>query len=151
MKKIVLAIIFIFLSVNLTVFANNNPNDYTKKPSCKEKKEFMQLLDSKLNFTTEQKAILKENGKKNRKEMEKVVKKMEKLQHEIKAIYTSSNSKLEADIKSSTKKMQLVLLKQEADNLRKKHREEFEKILTNEQKIEFEKFRKELLIKKANQ
>ena len=149
MKKIILSLIITFLSINLYALADlNPPMPHKPKPTHKEQKEFSQLLDERLNFTPEQKAILKQNRKKNRKEMEKIVKEMEKLHNEIKVVYLSGIPKYQADIKTSTKKIQLVLLKQEADNLRKKHREEFEKILTDEQKVEFEKFKKELLIKK---
>ncbi len=147
MKKIIPVLMAIFLSVNLAVVAKTNDITNKFQPKCKEKKEFIQQLDERLNFTPEQKEILKQNRKKNRKEMEKIVKEMEKLHNEIKSIYLSTDNKLEADIKSSTKKMQLVLLKQEADNLRKKHREEFLKILTPQQKAELEKFKKEMQLK----
>ncbi len=147
MKKTIISIIILNLFINISVLANVNQLPTNNKPIHKEKKEFIQLLDERLKFTPEQKAILKQNRKKNRKEMEKIVKEMEKLHNEIKSIYQSKIPKYQADIKTAPKKLQLVLLKQDADNLRKKHREEFEKILTENQKIEFEKIKKEYILK----
>ncbi len=142
MKKIIYLLASILIFTNLFLITNANQIKTDNKP-CADKKEFIQMIDSRLNLTDEQKEILKKNRQNNKKEIRKILNKMEKLTKEIKSIYLSSNSKLEADIKSSTKKMQLVLLKQEADNLRKKHREEFEKILTQNQKSEFEKIKNE--------
>lgn len=148
MKKIIYLLASILIFTNLFLITNANQIETNNKP-CADKKEFIQMIDSRLNLTDEQKEILKKNRQKNKKEIRKILNKMEKLTKEIKSIYLSSNSKLEADIKSSTKKMQLVLLKQEADNLRKKHREEFEKILTQDQKTEFEKIKNEFKSKNS--
>ena len=79
MKKIIPVLMAIFLSVNLAVVAKTNDITNKFQPKCKEKKEFIQQLDERLNFTPEQKEIIKQNRKKNRKEMEKIVKEMEKL------------------------------------------------------------------------
>ena len=79
--------------------------------------------------------------------MEPIIKEMQSLHDEIKSIYNCKYHKFQADIETAPLKAQLALSKQKADKLRMEHRKNFEKILTPEQKIEFEKFKNEFSTK----
>ena len=73
---------------------------------------------------------------------------MEFIRKKIKYIYITQTNKIEADIKSTPLKIELALLKQQADKIRLQSRKNFENTLDNTQKIEFEKIKEELHNKK---
>ena len=144
MNRKILSILAIIAISICSAQAHDYHNNIPRKPTFKEQKQMDNLIDKRLKLTEEQKDHLKKNRSQHRKEMEKVVKKME-IQHEkIRNIYFSGIPKFQADIKTAPMKAELVLLKQNADKLRQEHRKNFESSLTEEQKIEFEKLRKEM-------
>ncbi len=150
MKKILTLIILSTLFVPLSF--GEDINCATKNPpSKKEVQEFHKMLDSRLNLTLEQKEIINKNRELHRKKMKQIVNRMDNLKDRIKNIYLNETSPLVAELKIAPMKAELALLKQNADNLKKEYRKNFENILTQEQKIEFEKIRKELRLKKQMQ
>ena len=114
------------------------------KPSSKEIKKMDKMIEERLNLTDEQIKILKANRQKNVKELEKIVSKMDALHKKIRNIYLLGLPTYQADIKSAPYKMELVILKQNADMIRNQNRKTFESVLTPEQKAEFKKFKSEL-------
>ena len=147
MKKIFLNFIILTLLTCCSAFANpdnKNPHEY-----CKKQQEIDNMLNSRLHLTEEQKKCLEENRALFRTEMQKTVKKMEFLRKEIKKTYKLTKNKIEADIKTAPLKIELVVLKQKADNIRMQNRKNFEKILDSNQKIEFEKIKQEFHEKRA--
>ena len=100
-------------------------------------------MDEKLQLSEEQKEELRKNRANFQKEMKKIVNAMEEKHIQIRDIYYSGIPKFQADIKTAPMKAELVILKQNADKLRKEHRKTFENILTEEQKAAFELLKKE--------
>ena len=115
-----------------------------KKPTPKEIKQMDKMIAERLSLTDEQLKVLKGDRQKNMKELEKIINKMEKNHKKIRDIYLLGLPPYQADIKSAPYKMELVLLKQNADKIRNQNRKNFEAILTPEQKAEFKKFRSEM-------
>ena len=119
-----------------------------KKPSFQEVRKMDALLNEKLDLSEEQQDLIDKNRAQHKKEMSKVIKKMETLHDKIKEIYIIGIPKFQADLKTAPMKAELVKLKQEADRLRMEHRKSFENILNEEQKSKFEDFKKEMQINK---
>ena len=115
-----------------------------KKPTKQDFKKMDKFIEQRLNLSDEQIKILKSKRQKNIKELEKIIAKMEINHKKIRDIYLLGLPKYQADIKSAPYKMELVMLKQNADSIRNQNRKEFEAILTNEQKAEFKKLKNEL-------
>lgn len=122
--------------------------DRPKYPAPKEQDKIDKMLETRLNLTTEQINYLKKVKPKNRKEIENAIKKMELKRDEIRNVYLLGLPRFQTDIRTAPLKAELVILKQNADKLKENHRKDFENILTLEQKLEFEKIKKELAIKK---
>ena len=148
--------IFIILTVLFTLNLNDFAQDYSKinnqsnsfnyqkhNEFHKKQQNFDAMLDSRLHFTEEQKQKIYENRQCYRKEMQKTVKKMEYLSKKIKRIYLTKKSKIQADIESTPLKLELAILKQNADRMRMENRKKFEQLLDDTQKIEFEKIKQE--------
>ena len=72
---------------------------------------------------------------------------METLHSKIKNVYMLGIPKYQADIRTAPMKTELGILKQNAMKQKAQHRQNFENILTKEQRVEFEKMRKEFLQK----
>ena len=120
------------------------------KPGYQEQKEFDRMLDDRLKLTDEQKKYIKTQRPKHIKDMEKRILEMEHLHKKIKEVYMLGLPKYQADIKTASMKDELAILKQNADKQKLENRKNFENILTKEQKIEFEKIKKELELKRQN-
>lgn len=121
-----------------------NTHKMPHKPSFKEKRQMDTLLNERLNLSQEQQEQIKKNRADHKKEMSKIIDKMQELHDKIRNVYYSGIPKFQADIKTATMKAELVLLKQNADKLRLEHRKKFESILNEDQKIKFKEIRKEL-------
>ena len=118
------------------------------KPTHKEQKEFDKMLDERLNLTSEQKNYIKTNRSKHIKEMERTISKMENLHTKIKNVYLLGIPKYQADLRTAPYKAELALLKQNAQKQKAENRKNFENILTKEQRVEFEKIKKERMQKR---
>lgn len=123
-----------------------NPGEYKHpiRPSSKEIKRLDKFIEERLNLTPEQIKLLKANRQKNFKKLEKTIDKMEANHREIRNIYMLGIPSYQADLKSAPYKLELVILKQNADAIRHQNRKYFESILTPEQKAEFKKLKSEL-------
>lgn len=139
--KLVLAFV-LFLNIGSISFAHDNL-DIPPRPNKKIIKDLDKLLDERLHLTDEQKQQLKQMRPRHKAEMEQVVKQMKICHLKIRNVYLSGIPPYQAGIKTAPYKAQLAILNQNAMNLKDSHRKEFEKILTPEQKIEFEKLREE--------
>lgn len=141
MKKLLfLFIIAIFITsfsyaheVNISEF--NTP--------VKTKKEIDEYLSKRLNLTQEQKEIISAQRHKNMKLIKEIVNDMEDIHIKIRNVYLTGIPKWQADLRTAKLKTDLVALKQKADKLKEQRRKNFESILSEEQKIEFEKIRAE--------
>ena len=120
------------------------------KPTSKEIKQMDKLIEQRLNLTDEQIKMLKTNKQKNMKELEKIVSKMETLHKKIRDVYLLGIPKYQADLRTAPYKMELALLKQNADTIRYQNRKFFLSILTNEQKNEFKLLKEELIRNRVN-
>jgi len=143
-KKIFISITAIIITTSAVLAQDNHYSKLPHKPTYKERKEINTLLNEKLNFTQEQEEQIRDNRIAHKKEMSKIINKMQKLHDKIRDVYYSGIPKFQADIKTAPMKAELVLLKQEADKLRLEHRKKFENILTQEQKIKFNELKKEI-------
>ncbi|MBR2069611.1 MAG: hypothetical protein IJ877_07630 [Candidatus Gastranaerophilales bacterium] len=138
-KILTIFISMLFLTCNAMDIEHQKPH----KPTLKEQKQFEKMLDERLQLTQEQKSIMKANRQKHIKEMEKTISKMENLHTKIKNVYLLGIPKYQADLRTAPYKAELALLKQNAQKQKYENRKNFENILTKEQKIEFEKIKKE--------
>ncbi len=142
----------IIAMLTLGVCANEiQPPMQPHKPTLKERKEFDKMLDERLQLTNEQKNQIKENRAKHKKEMERTINKMENLHKKIKNVYILGIPKYQADLRTATYKTELAILAQQAQKQKLEHRKEFENILTKEQRVEFEKMKKERALKRQQQ
>lgn len=148
MIKILKAFFIVFLLCQ-NVFAVNCGSCERYNP--KRQIEIDNMLETRLNLTNEQKNYIKEVRPKNRREIEPIVKQMQKKHDEIAKIYMLGLPKFQTDLRTAPLKAELVVLKQNAKTIRENHRKNFENILTDEQKIEFEKIKKELILKRTKQ
>lgn len=148
MKKIMINLIAFSIMLSMSASAHIECNCNKHKPSIKERKEIDSMLEKRLNLSEEQKEYIDKNRPIHRKEMEKIIDKMQKLHNEIRDIYLSGIPKFQADVKTAPQKAELVILKQNADKMKQEHRRNFENILNSEQKLEFEKIKQEYSIRK---
>lgn len=149
MKVKILLILAIIFTTSSHVFAHDCIHEkIPQKTTYKEQKQRDKYLDDRLQLSEEQKSELRKNRAHFQKEMRKIVENMEDVHIEIRNVYYSGIPKFQADIKTAPMKAELVILKQNADKLRKEHRKTFESILTPEQKTEFQNFQKEIHSKK---
>ena len=148
MKKIIIKLMAFSILLSINAMAHPECNCNKHKPTFKERKEIDNILESRLKLTEEQKNYIDKNRPIHQKEMEKIIDKMQKLHNEIRDVYLSGIPKFQADLKTAPQKAELVILKQNADKMKQEHRKNFENILNEEQKIEFEKIKKEYSPKK---
>ena len=146
-KKFFILLTTIIIST-ANVLAHECHHEEFQKSTFKQKVEINAQLNERLNLTSQQQAQLRKNRAEYRKNINDIIEKMEKLHLNIRDIYYSGIPKFQADLKTASMKTELVLLKQNANKLREEHRKNFIKILTPEQKIEFQNFKKELLLNK---
>ena len=143
MSKFIINLIFFSLLITTNAYANIECNCNKHKPSIKEQEKIDKILIERLKLTNEQIEFMKENHPQHKKEMEKIINRMEKLHTEIRNIYLLCLPKFQSDLRTAPYKTELVILKQNADKLKQENRKKFESVLTQEQKIEFEKIKKE--------
>ena len=149
-KNILTILSIIFIAQN-PIQAHTYVSEFAaKKPTFQEQRKMNALLNEKLNLSQEQQDLIDKNRSQHKKEMSKVVKKMETLHDEIKEMYIIGIPKFQADLRTAPKKAELVKLKQEADKLRLDYRKSFENILNDEQKIRFDTLKKEVSLNKYN-
>ncbi len=122
----------------------------TKIDRQKKAEEFNKMLETRLNLTQEQINTIEKNRKKYRKEMQKVFNDMRKEQKAIRDVYMTGIPEYQAKVKTSASKAKLALLKQKADTLREENLKNFEAVLTQEQKTEFEKIKTEMKEKRKS-
>ena len=134
---------FFMMSPNMA-FSKECDNFIPKKPPVAEQKRIDKLLNDRLNFTKEQKEKIRKNHSAFSKEMDKIIAQMQEEHDKIRNIYMLGLPPLQANLRSAKHKANLVILKQKADFLRDKNRKNFEEILTQEQKSEFEKIKIEI-------
>ncbi len=119
-----------------------------KKITPEEQKQRDEYLKTRLNLSDSQMEKIIKNREVFFSQIESTVEKMQNTKDEIKNIYNNEQESLKADILSAPKKAQLVLLKQNAINIKKDYRKNFIQILDDNQKQEFFKLRQEFLDKK---
>lgn len=144
MNKNIIIIMSIILIYSNSVFAHDCNKQIPHKPTFKQQRQMDKILDERLNLTEEQQEQLRKNRAIHRKQMDNVIKNMEIQHRKIRDVYYSGIPKFQADLKTAPMKAELVILKQNADKLRQENRKNFEQILTQEQRVEFEKFKKEM-------
>lgn len=150
MKKIIYLLIAMFF-INTSAIATPCPyNDIPCKKTYKEKKAIDKMFEERLNLTQEQIESVKAIRTKHRREMEKIISRMEFLHDKIRNVYLTGIPPFQADIRTVHYKAELVILKQSADRLRQETKKNFEAILTQEQKQEFNKMLQERAQKRAN-
>ena len=145
LKKFLIFALFGFFAVSPNMaFSKECDNFIPKKPPVAEQKRIDKLLNDRLNFTKEQKEKIRKNHSAFSKEMDKIIAQMQEEHNKIRNIYMLGLPPFQANIRSAKHKANLVILKQKADFLRDKNRKNFEEILTQEQKNEFEKIKIEI-------
>jgi Spy/CpxP family protein refolding chaperone len=144
MIKNALTILTIIFLANCTAYAHDCNKIIPQKPTFKERRQMDRMLDERLNLTSEQQEQLRKNRSEHRKQMDNIIENMEYQHKKIRDVYYSGIPKFQADIKTAPMKAELVILKQNADKLRQENRKNFEQILTQEQKVEFAKLKKEM-------
>ncbi len=136
-------LIFTFFISLMNVVVAHPYFDMPTKESIKRECKMDEYLDSRLHFTQQQKDYIKHNRQKYKKDMEKIVKEMQQCHDRIFEVYMTGLPRYQTDLRTAPDKAMLVILKQNAKRTKENHIKSFEAILTNEQKIEFQKIRKE--------
>ena len=150
MKKL-LGLFIITLFLTSLSFAHHEVKISEFNTSIKTKKEIDEYLSKRLNLTEEQKDLISAQRSKNMKLIKEVVNDMEKIHIKIRNVYLTGIPKWQADLRTAKLKTDLVVLKQKADKLKEQRRKNFESILTEEQKVEFEKIRAEFAQKQTQE
>lgn len=113
---------------------------FTKEEMEKKRAEF----EKRLNLTEEQKNYIEINKEKDREKIKPIIKKIHKKRIDYMMLETNQEIDEESKIKQKKElKNEIKELKLQADNCRKENMKNFEAILTEEQKIEFEKIKAE--------
>lgn len=141
---LIIAFLSFFIVGSNMAFSKECDNFIPKKPPIAEQKRIDKLLNDRLNFTKEQKEKIRKNHSAFSKEMDKIIAQMQEEHDKIRNIYMLGLPPFQANLRSAKHKANLVILKQKADFLRDKNRKNFEEILTQEQKSEFEKIKIEI-------
>lgn len=100
-------------------------------------------LEDKLNLTDKQKAQVKANRIKARKEMKPIITAIGDKKEAILDVMDSDLPKDQQEVKIKALKEEIKALHKQANTLREKNMKEFENLLTAEQKVKFEKIKKE--------
>ena len=107
-------------------------------------------FEKRLNLTEEQKQQIEKNKQKDKEKMKPIMQEMHAKRAELMGIKTditlAPHEKVE---KMAPIEKDLIDLKLKANDLRKKNMEAFEKLLTKDQKVEFEKIKEEQMQKMA--
>ena len=143
MKNKIIYIIALMFILTVCTQAHEQYHKPMHKISSKEQKQMDKMFEERLKLTAEQKNYIKENRPKHIAQMQENIRKMQKLHDKISEVYMPGLPKYQADIRTAPMKAELALLKQNADKQKQKNRQNFENILTKEQKAEFEKIKQE--------
>lgn len=152
-KTLILAGIITLLATSSATYATTakaepqaKPSNVEKQKVC-DKKDFkkqIQNIDERLKLTEEQKAKAHELRMKGHEKIKPVVQKIKAKHEEIKTIIENpALTQEQKDKKIYNAEKELLKLKQEARKIRTQNMKEFEAILTDEQKAEFENIKKE--------
>ncbi|MDD3238117.1 MAG: Spy/CpxP family protein refolding chaperone [Candidatus Gastranaerophilales bacterium] len=110
-----------------------------KKEHAKQKAKF----DSRLNLTAEQKAKIEQNRIESQKKIKPLIDQMKAKREAIHKIQESNMSLAEKDKKIAPLKEDIKNLRKEAHQYREENRKAFESVLTDKQKKELAKMKKE--------
>ena len=114
------------------------PKHFSKEEMANKKAEF----EKRLNLTDEQKTQIEINKQKDKEKIKPIIDKLH--QKKIDYMMLESNSELDEVTKTKQKfelKNEIKELKFQADKCRKENMKSFEALLTDEQKVEFEKIK----------
>jgi len=145
MKKLLPVLL---LSAVLTIgsvqaMAGETTDKIPQKPQKEQCMKQKQNFEKRLNLTEKQKEKAKKIHQKGAKQMKPLMKKMGKLRKEIGEIKKSELEESAKKEQIDKKFKELKALDQKAHKIRKSNSQEFEKILTKEQKTELEKMKAE--------
>lgn len=125
-------------------FAPKHKHFKGQRPSKAEMEAKKAEFEKRLNLTDEQKAQIEKNKQNDKEKMKPIMQKMHEKRTEIMGIKTNPNLDPHEKVeKTAPLEKDLIDLKLKANDLRKKNMEAFEKLLTSEQKAEFEKIKEE--------
>ena len=116
----------------------HHPRHFTKEEMDAKKAEF----EKRLNLTEEQKAQIEINKQKDKEKIKPIIDKLH--QKKLDYMLLESNSEIDEQTKIKQKEElqnEIKELKFQADNCRKENMKNFEAILSEEQKVEFEKIK----------
>jgi len=101
-------------------------------------------FEKRLNLTEEQKAHIEKNRKKDHEKVKPLFEQLKTKHEKIKEVRSDDSLSKDKKIKKIKKlKKEIREIKSKLDNYRKQNMENFEKILTEEQKVEFAKIKAE--------
>lgn len=129
-----------------TTTATKILNEQGQKPNFDKRpprKPPMFNLEEELNLTDAQKAKAKANRIKGRKEMKPIMDEIRAKKEAVLDVMDSDLSQEEQQLKIKDLQNDIKKLHEKANAVRKNNMNEFEKILTKEQKAKFEKMKKE--------
>ncbi len=113
-------------------------------PSKEEMAAKKAEIDKRLQITDEQKKELEKNKEIDRAKIKPIMEKMEQKKKELHDVYKDDSlSQNKKDKKAEKIRKEIGKLKIQADNQRKENMKHFESVLTEEQKVEFEKIKQE--------
>lgn len=116
----------------------HHPRHFTKEEMEAKKLEF----EKRLNLTEEQKIQIEKNKKKDKEKIKPIIDKLH--QKKLDYMMLESNNEIDEQTKAKQKeelRNEIRELKFQADNCRKENMKNFEAILSEEQKLEFEKIK----------
>lgn len=151
MKKILTLMLVLACCAGVTPAAQTQPvqsqTQQQHRPDFKQnrpsRQEVQQKFEQRLNLTEKQKAQAKKLNEKGKAQMEPIMKKMKAKHQEMQALKNSSLTDEEKTQQMEKLRTEVQALDKQAREIRKKNSESFEKILTKEQKTEFEKMKAE--------
>ena len=115
-----------------------------QRPSKAEMDAKKAEFEKRLNLTDAQKQQIEKNKQKDREKMKPIMQKMHEKRKQLHDISMDKSLSPEDKVeKSAPLKKDMIDLELKANDLRKKNMEAFEKLLTSEQKVEFEKIKEE--------
>ncbi len=114
-----------------------------EQPVRPSKEEMKKQFEQRLNLTDKQKAKAKALHEKGKEQMKPIIDQMHLKYQEIEAVKKSRMSGKMQEERIAEIKNELKDLKKQADEIRKKNSQEFERILNRKQKAELEKMKAE--------
>ena len=135
------------LMTTSAVFADTQPNNVPKKP-CPHAKQLPPKAEKpnigeRLNLTEEQKQKAHAIRMQGHEQIKPIFDELQLKKQELKKVEESTISQNEKDALIAEINKEIQTLRQEAKKIRIENTKQFESILTDEQKIEFEKIKQE--------